>query len=325
MEISYLRASSIGTFKDCSWKYFLDYSVGLASPAGKKAQLGTICHHLLEILAKAKKTGHDKLQDKYTNPEYLLKIIWDRNLRVNPQNFDFTKADFKFCKNCIDTVLKSRYNPLKANILAVEKQFEIDLNDKGFGNPPCKLRGTVDLITEEDSETLHIVDYKSGECKDWITGQPKKLEDFEKDIQVLVYNLALSVLYPQYKYRLFTIYYIRDGGPFTVSFGPESIPKTINMLRKYYKTILGENNPKRLKDDASRNGDKWKCKYVCHYGKTLNEKGVSLCDQYHYLRLKNDLAVAATKIQQLSVEGKPVELSRRNDYSRAKIAKASLK
>lgn len=325
MKISYLRASAINTFKDCQWKYFLDYSVGLQSPAGKKAQLGTIIHAVLEIMAKAKKTGHYKHKDKYTCPNYLLKVVWDRNVRVNPNNFEYLEKDKKFCQELIDIILNSRYSPLKLDILATEKQFEIDLNDKGFGTPPCKLRGTIDLITREDEETLHIIDWKSGERKDWISGQPKQIEDFEKDIQLLVYNLALYVLYPQYKYRMFTVYFIRDGGPFTVTFGPETIEKTINILRKHYNTILNTEQPSRLKDDAGRSSEKWKCRYVCHFGKTLNDRDVSLCDQYFHILLKNDIDITSRKIHKLSIEGKPVDLSPRNDYSRNKIAKASLR
>ena len=115
-----------------------------------------------------------------------------------------------------------------------------------------------------------------------------------------------------------------DGGPFTVTFGPESIEKTVQMLRKYYNTIKTTESPKRLKDDLGRSREFFKCKYVCHYGKTTDSSGFSLCEKYNQVIKKNSLEKAAEKIYSLSIEGRTIEKSRRNDYSRAKIAKSSL-
>ena len=77
MKITSLRASTYNTYNDCPWKFYLQYVVGFPSKAGKKALLGTIVHHVLELLAKAKKTGHYKLCDKYSDPEYLLSICFE--------------------------------------------------------------------------------------------------------------------------------------------------------------------------------------------------------------------------------------------------------
>jgi hypothetical protein len=323
MEVNYLRASSIGTYKDCQFKYFLDYCVGLQSPAGKKALLGTMFHMVYEILAKCKKTGHYKLNDKYSNPEYLTKIVWDKYTKENPQ-FQYVRADRTFLNRIVNEMMSSKLNPLKLDILATEKQFEIDLDAPGFGNPPCKLRGTVDLVTKLDDETLHVIDWKSGERKDWITGKPKELDDFHKDIQIRVYNLALQIMYPEYKYRLFTVYYVRDGGPFTVTFSSQDTKESIDSLRKYYNQIKANDKPGRIKDDATRRRELFKCKYVCHYGKTLDENGKSLCDKYFKILRNEKIENSRQKIYNLTIGGQQVDASRRNDYNHDKITKGKL-
>jgi ATP-dependent helicase/DNAse subunit B len=322
MEINYLRASSIGTYKDCQFKYFLDYTCGLQSPAGKKALLGTIFHWIYEALARCKKTGHYKLNDKYSDPNYLLQVAWARFTKENPQ-FEYTKADWKFVHKLVNEMMHSKLNPLKLDILATEKQFEIDLDLPGFGEN-CKLRGTIDLVTKLDDETLHVVDWKSGERKDWVTGKPKELDDFQKDIQLRVYDLALRVLYPEYKYRLFTIYYVRDGGPYTVTFSNKDVAESIDAIRKYYNQIKTNNKPKRIKDDRTRSREFFKCKFVCHYGKTKDDNGNVLCDKFFKLTKNEKIENAQQKIYNLTRNGEAIEASRRNDYSHSKITKGKI-
>ena len=53
MNIQYLRASSIKTYEGCQFQFFLESILQIPSGSGKKALLGTIVHHVLEIMAKA--------------------------------------------------------------------------------------------------------------------------------------------------------------------------------------------------------------------------------------------------------------------------------
>lgn len=324
MKINYARASSLGSYDSCQFQYYLDYSLGLGSKAGKKALLGTISHLALELLAKVKKTGHHKLNDKYSNIYYLLNIAWDRNVKENPQ-FEYTQADYDFCVEMVEIVLKTKYNPLLLHVIATEKQFEIEMNVPGFGKQPFYLRGTIDLITEIDKDTLHVIDWKTGERKSWSTGKLKELEDFQKDIQLRLYDLALSVIYPQYKKRMFTIYFVRSGGPYTVSFSDAERKQTLDILRRYYNKIATNEMPDRLKDDGTKRDQTWKCKYVCHYGKTIAKNGKPLCDVYYGVLKNEGLEAAGKKIVALSIEGQPVDPpSRRNNFANPKLFKGKL-
>lgn len=278
MNINNLRASTIGTYKDCPFKFFLQYIVGFPSVSGKKANLGTISHFVLETMAKAKKRGKSTLHSsKSTDPEWILSKIWPIFTRDYPDH-EYCQEDYDFCLQQVYNVIDSKYNPLNLKVLRTEHQFEIEANVPGFnynyidyktgktlsGN--MALRGTIDLITEAAPDTLEVIDYKTGQRTDWITGGPKEWEDFFEDMQLRMYDLATSKLYPQYKYRILTIIFTRDGGPFSVSFEPEDIDTTIDSIRKIYKEILNDSKISRLKDNRDKKDQVWKCDYVCQFG-----------------------------------------------------------
>lgn len=277
MYINYLRASTANTYNSCQFQYFLNYVCNIESKAGKKALLGTIVHHALEIIAKAKKTKHYLLNDKYINPEYLLNICWDRYTKANPQ-FEYAKADKTFCLKQINTVLDSDFNPLKLNILETEAQFDFKIYRDKFKyyqlNPVSgmeetdyfHLRGTVDLLTERNHETLEVIDYKTGKRLDWASGDVKELEHFTKDLQLRMYDIATSKMYPKYKFRLLTLFFTQDGGPFTVTFDAKDQHNTFEIFHKLFQQISQNKQPTRLIDDKSRKEEFWKCNYVCQFG-----------------------------------------------------------
>lgn len=363
MKIDSLRASSANTYQDCPFKYYLINDVGFTSEAGAKALRGTISHHVWQLLADAKKLGRPT-GGKFTDPNYLLKICWLRHTRENPQ-ITLTKEDYNFCVSQINYVLTSRFNPLKLKVLKTEQQFEIMLKRPtarlpGGGN--IKLRGTIDLITELDADTLEIIDYKTGKRSDWITGEEKGVEKLIFDTQLRMYNLATKIFYPQYKKRLFTLIFTSDGGPFTVSFDLDDPEKTLQEFVALVHKIRNDQDIERLKD--RRHDQLWKCRYVCQFGKYRHsfisadghtierdftfkeskngeipykvvENGVeysrmtqhygTICDQYHALIKRYGKTGGREVLYQIKLDedlGKSV--SRRNDYNRGGISYAEI-
>ena len=61
MIITYFRSSSYNTHSMCEQQYFMEYVLGWRGPSGQKADKGTICHKVLEILAVIKKCQQDEL------------------------------------------------------------------------------------------------------------------------------------------------------------------------------------------------------------------------------------------------------------------------
>jgi hypothetical protein len=307
MNVKYLRSSSVTTYDDCQFKYFLEYVLNLPSPSGKKAMLGTISHHVLELLARASKTG--RKGGKFLDTEYLLRICWDRYSQ-ELEGIELDDKDYKFCQKTIAKVVDSSYNPLKLNVIDTEKRFQIPVIDNGFTyssfNPltgeidvgDCELRGTMDLVTEIDKDTIEVIDWKTGLRKCWTTGKEKDYEYLlNNDIQLRMYDLACSILYPQYKHRLMTIHFINKGGPFTVAFDDKEREKTIDILKYHFTNITSNQCPSRIKEDNPKSS--WKCRKVCHFGKNEASNGSCWCDNIFYYLLHNGVDDTILKVEEL--------------------------
>jgi len=312
MNIQYLRASSIKTYEGCQFQFFLESILQIPSGSGKKALLGTIVHHVLEIMAKANKLGHK--DDLFTDHKKLFEICWDRYKKENAGKIDLNeKADKKFCILSIEKIINSSYNPTKLNVLHTEKQFRIPLTMPGFtfeyydvlskkttsGN--YEIRGTIDLITKVSDETLEIIDWKTGSRKSWETGELKDYDYFaSNDIQLRMYDLATYMLFPQYKNRLLTIHFVNDGGPFTVCFDDAQRAETLEIIKKYFNTIKGNNLPSRIKEVEP--SQSWKCKSTCHFGKTKTQNGCSICENVYNYNLAHGIDKTILTIDKIKSE-----------------------
>lgn len=280
--------------------------LNLPSPSGKKALLGTIVHHVLELLAKSNKVGN---VGKSCDTDYLLEICWSRYLKED-NNFELSDADRRFCKRTIDKVTDSSYNPLNLKVIDIEKQFRLPVLYEGFdytfydalqgeistGNG--ELRGTMDLIIEIDKDTIEIIDWKTGRRNCWTTG---KLKDYDyllnNDIQLRMYDLASSILYPQYKHRLLTMHFVNQGGPFTVNFDDDERNKTIEMLSSHFNSILNNHQPSRIKEENPKSS--WKCNKVCSFGKEKASNGNCWCDNIFYYLIHNGIDKTILKVDEL--------------------------
>jgi hypothetical protein len=328
MNIQYLRASSIKTYEGCQFQFFLDSILEIPSGSGKKALLGTIVHHVLEIMARATKLGHkDGLLLDHVK---LLDICWKRYKIENTGKIELADgADKKFCLKSIEKVLGTKYDPRNLKVLHTERQFRIPLTLPGFtfeyydvlskkttaGN--YEIRGTIDLITKLDDQTLEIIDWKTGSRKSWETGELKEYDYFaSKDIQLRMYDLAVSMLYPQYKTRLLTIHFVNDGGPFTVCFDDDQRKETLNIIKEQFNTIKGNHLPTRIKEV---NGSQaWKCKTTCHFGKTKTTNGCSVCDNVFNYLVANGIDIPILRVVEVrksKAEEKALKTSdRRNTF-----------
>lgn len=192
-------------------------------------------------------------------------------------------ANYRDCTNWAWMILdymNGIYDPRKRTIFSPEFHFEIDIdkewaeyefldeNGEKFTGK-YGIKGTVDLITELDSDTLEIVDWKTGQRLDWATGEEKTYEKISKDIQLMMYYYAISKSLPQYKNIIITIFFVRDGGPFTVSFDTTDLPTVENKLRQHFEEVKNTELPSMC--SPSQTG--FKCERLCSYYKDVHPDG----------------------------------------------------
>ena len=286
MIITYLRSSSYNTHSLCEMQYFCEYVLGIKSPSGKKADLGTNTHKVMEILAGIKlsvqnneKFYIDDILGQIEVDNYNLEDITNRvfeHYKLLFKHHLWTDKDLKICHQNVNTMVSSHnglFDPRNRNIVSSEGHFDIII-DKPWANYSYEIngeavtgklgiKGTIDLIAKANDETLEIIDLKTGRRLDWATGEEKTLSKLHDDAQLRIYHYAVHNMYPQYNYIIVTINFINDGGPFSVLFSKEDLIKTEEMLRKKFEAIKKCKKPKLNRT--------WKCTKLCYFGKNTFE------------------------------------------------------
>jgi hypothetical protein len=293
----------------CPQQYFCEYVLGWRGSSGLKADKGTIVHKCLEVLALAKKA---KQEGKKYFVDDIAGKVWTSYFDVNEivdtvyhyysrafSHHNWIPKDFKDCKDWTWKALQHNdgmFDPRKLDIVDAEPHFDFEIDEpwadyeydfegeKVTGK--LAMKGTIDLIVDSGDGVYEIIDWKTGRRLDWATGQEKTYAKLQVDPQLRIYHYAASKLYPEAKQIIVTIYFINDGGPFTICFGPEDIAKTKEVVRKKFEEIKHTRIPRLNKS--------WKCRKLCHQGKTTFEgthieplmKGngyyMSKCEQVHH-------------------------------------------
>jgi hypothetical protein len=270
----------------CEQQFFIEYILGWRGPSGQKADKGTIVHKVLEILAIIKKAKQDNLLEVIDDVigninifDYNLDLIIEQVYKYYTTISNHHKWSPKDHKDCHAWVYKAiefndgMFDPRNRNILVPEQHFDFTIdkkwaeysfntsNEQISGN--LALKGTIDLVTLVNDKTIEIIDWKTGRRLDWATGQEKTQEKLEKDPQLRIYHYAISHLYPEIENIIFSIYFINDGGPFSICFGKKDLAETEDMLRRKFEYIKHTKKPKLHKS--------WMCSKLCHFGKTTFE------------------------------------------------------
>jgi hypothetical protein len=270
----------------CAQQYLLEYVLGMKSPSNKKADKGTIIHKVLEILAYIKLTEQnnetvyvDDILGSINIKKYNLNTIIESVYKYYSTQFKHHKWDIKDYKDChlwVNKALESHngsFDPRNRDILQPEQRFDIVIEKPwakysyqtkdGLLEGYLAIKGTIDLITKVNDNTIEIIDWKSGKRLDWATGEEKTLDKLQNDPQLKIYHYAVSQLYPNIEHVMVSINFINDGGPFTICYDKSDLLSTEEMLRKKFQIIKNTEVPKLNKT--------WKCTKLCHFGKTTFE------------------------------------------------------
>jgi CRISPR/Cas system-associated exonuclease Cas4 (RecB family) len=274
----------------CEQQFFFEYVLGWRGPSGFKAVKGTIMHKVLELLAIIKKAQQDNLTHVVDDEilgqidvnNYKLNVMIEKVYKYYSEansHHTWTVKDYKECYNWVYKAIEfnnGMFDPRNCTILQPEQRFDLIIEkpwakyeyniDGKIIDGYLGLKGTIDLITTVDDKTVEVVDYKSGKRLDWATGQEKTQEKLEKDAQLRIYHYAVKKLYPHIDTVIFTIYYVNDGGPFSMVFHDSDLAETENMLRKKFEIIKNSRRPKLNKS--------WMCNKLCHFGKTTFENSI---------------------------------------------------
>lgn len=287
MDIEYFRSSSYNCFSLCEQQFFLSYVLGVPQLSNIKAEFGTATHKVLECLARIKKeiqqgnnsgiiedvaVGKFSWREKTFLEEDMARALLDRVFDYYKENSknEFTPTNKADIWEWLKIVFAdSQFDPRKRTIFETEKYFDLEIDEpwaKLSNGEYLRLKGTIDLITEVDENTLEVVDWKTGaKPMNWADFSEKGYAEFRKDPQLLIYFYALSKLYSN-KNIIITIYYIRSKGGFTLCFTEADVDLIKDMLHQQFDRIKKCTSPCLKEGGNSRF-----CRYICPYGKTKSK------------------------------------------------------
>lgn len=248
----------------------------------------------------------DKFVDQLISRSYEAYKAKSENDDFNPDKFkvkigdEQVKDTFRFVEKQVYMALNNwngLYDVRNRTIVDMEPHFDLPINEdwahftfKKNGEThkgQLAIKGTIDTVTSLDDDTIEVIDWKTGQRIDFATGEEKDYAKLCNDPQLLLYNHAISRLYPTYNNRIMTINFIRDGGPFSMCFEDEDDERFIDMLRDRFKEITtatklepisqsrGAKKPGTNKLKDWKNG--WKCAYLCKFSEIDPETGQSRC------------------------------------------------
>jgi hypothetical protein len=299
--ISYLRSSSIGSFRICPAKWVYAYLCEIPDVSGKSAHQGNAVHKALELGALcqlARQASRPTFTEAETGTVWETAAFdYDRAMDVGYDHYasrsahiDWKPRDREDCRAWLKQALAihgGEFNPLNRRVVAAEQFFDLEIphawakyesvDESGrqvFRQ--LRIKGTIDLLFGMDGEpdAIELCDWKTGgRMWDWAANKEKRYSDFVVDHQLRMYAYSTRRLYPQFKKLYVTINYVRAGGPTTVPFGDEQMAETEEMLRREYEAMKAVQVPARALNHACR---------FCHYAKeNHSESGKPLCEHLH--------------------------------------------
>jgi len=204
MKVKALSATAIKDFLQCRMKIVFRYDREKDSIRNDHAKIGTAVHKALEqfTLRMANKKSFPDPSDY----EFAITCFMNAATEEGLENLDFYSDGRRIVTDFVD-----KYNPSE-DLLAVEHKFRLETPD---GIP---ITGSMDKVIRVNSDTIMIVDYKTARN----AATPFELQG---DIQLSMYDLAASMLWPQYPNRLLRLDFVR-------------IAKNVNSLRSPDQRLL---------------------------------------------------------------------------------------
>ena len=236
-----ISASDVDAHKICSFRHHLSRVLHIPSIPGDAMLLGSATHQCLEwigrfAIAKRPIISLPRLAEWAWDTVVGLRI--PKMKRGNLQ----TAAYVKYLRN-IDTVLNSSLSPLLLNVLEVETKWELETPREIWGE--VTFSGIFDLVHEIDKDTIEVVDWKTGKCRDFVTMKDRDMYDLLLAVQPRMYHMAATYLFPKYRNILITFYYIEDCGQMTIPLCEKDVPLTLAALWKFAQKLRAQDKPCR--------------------------------------------------------------------------------
>jgi putative RecB family exonuclease len=188
MQVRSLSATAIKDFLQCALKLVFRYDREIPSLKNDHAKIGIAVHAALEQFTRrmlAKKSFPDP-----SDYEFAITTFMNSATEEGLENMSFYTDGRRIVTEFID-----RFDPSE-EIIDVEHRFKI-VTPEGI-----PIAGAIDKVVKINEDTIAIIDYKT--ARNAMTSY-----ELQDDIQLSMYDLAASLIWPQYTNRLLFLDYVR--------------------------------------------------------------------------------------------------------------------
>lgn len=283
MLFTHATASRIKTYKQCEFRYFLEYVIQYPPMKGDNiySGKGSAVHEALEGWVNAK-LGMEKTEggppvnenwQETLREYYESSRLWTLDSRL-PEKGGFPHPVEKTCESCpfatkdnrceiasmaIDAVDGCPRPHFEEDVALIEKTLSrsgwnpLALNDDGSFKR--KIIGTeisfdMELGGVRVRGKIDLVvegeEPDTIEIVDYKTGKSMSFDKAFNDPQVRIYAAVARILYPQYKYIDVTLWYLKKS-PVTVPLGPVDDESTVKSLQFRSRQIMENDDPRQVR------------------------------------------------------------------------------
>lgn len=180
-----LSATRINAYLSCKAKYWFQYVDHLPKISNPAFKLGLACHESLEL---AGNIWMEKGKFDDADYEKIYKFYNEISIREGIEEMAVHKEGKELVKSRLSSF------SLGTKILSLEETFGFKTgNNMELATPlGVPIIGAMDKVVELDDESIIVVDYKTSKT----APTPEQLKE---DLQLSLYDLVASILWPKYK------------------------------------------------------------------------------------------------------------------------------
>lgn len=188
MRLRALSATGVKDFLQCHLKVIFRYDREIKSMKNDHMKVGIAVHNALEQFTR-------RMMDKKSFPdatdyEFAGATFMNSATEEGLENMSFYADGKRMVTEFID-----RYDPSE-EVIEVENRFKLTTAD---GVP---ITGAIDKVVKINEDTIAIIDYKTSR-------NAMTMWDLQDDVQLSMYDMAASIMWPEYKNRLLFLDYVR--------------------------------------------------------------------------------------------------------------------
>jgi len=188
MKLRALSATGIKDFLQCQLKVVFRYDREITSMKNDHMKIGIAVHTALEQFVR--RMLNKKSFPDASDYDFAVTAFMNSATEEGLENMSFYGDGKTMVTEFID-----RFDPSE-EVIDVEQRFKLTTEE---GIP---IVGAIDKVVKVNEDTIAIIDYKTAR-------NAMTMWDLQDDIQLSMYDLAASIMWPEYKNRLLFLDYVR--------------------------------------------------------------------------------------------------------------------